>query len=36
MTRFSGTEPVIRLYLEGPVSAIKELEAAGRRMLGDA
>jgi alpha-D-glucose phosphate-specific phosphoglucomutase len=36
MTRFSGTEPVVRLYIEGPVAAIKDLETAGRKMLGHA
>ncbi len=34
MTRFSGTEPVVRLYIEGREGTLKELEEAGRRMLG--
>jgi len=34
MTRFSGTEPVVRLYVEGKEGFLKELELAGRELLG--
>ncbi|MBL4889020.1 MAG: phosphoglucomutase/phosphomannomutase family protein, partial [Candidatus Lindowbacteria bacterium] len=34
MLRFSGTEPVIRLYIESGPDFIDELEAAGRSLLG--
>lgn len=34
MTRFSGTEPVVRVYIEGSASALPELAGAGRALLG--
>lgn len=34
MTRFSGTEPVVRVYIEGTAAALPELARAGRELLG--
>ncbi len=34
MTRFSGTEPVVRLYIEGSAAALPDLKQAGRELLG--
>jgi phosphoglucomutase len=34
MTRFSGTEPVVRLYIEGRPGELGALERAGRDLLG--
>lgn len=36
MLRFSGTEPVVRLYVESDPGGIEKVEAAGRALIDDA